>query len=262
MSSRLRFEGRRAVVTGASRGIGAAVAQALAEYGSDVAIVARSVEENPKIAGSLTATAAAIETSGRRCAVIGADLTDPNDRARIVPEAFGALGGIDILVNNAAAAIYQRPSEYSLKRRRISMEVNYQAPIDLMQAVVPIMRDQGDGWIVNLSSAAARRTPGPPYEHLRAEIGMYGASKAALNRATNAFAVDLYTDRIRVNTVEPRAAVLSEGAQVLVGDQLRDDEVEPMQTMVDAVLALCDGPVERTGRSFVSLDLLAELAKP
>jgi NAD(P)-dependent dehydrogenase (short-subunit alcohol dehydrogenase family) len=253
-----RFARRRAIVTGASRGIGAAVAVALAELGADVAIVARSVEETPKIPGSLTATATTIEDAGGRCALLAVDLTDPEDRARIVPETVAALGGVDTLINNAAAALYAPPSEYSVKRRRISMEVNFHAPLDLMQAVIPIMRAQGEGWIVNLSSAAARPTPGPPYD-LRVEIGMYGASKAALNRATNAFAVDVFADRIRVNTVEPRSAVLSEGAAALVSDQLRDGEIEPMETMVDAVLALCDCPVDRTGRNFVSLDLLADL---
>ena len=255
-----RFAGKCAVVTGASRGIGAAVAVQLAAEGCDVAIVARSVEANEKIAGSLNMTAAQIEDGGRRCVVIGADLSDAEDRARIIPEALEALGKIDVLVNNAAAAIYQPPEVYSLKHRRLSMEVNYHAPADLMQAVIPHMTERGNGWICNFTSGSATHTKGPPF-HVQSEIGLYGATKAALNRLTNAMGASLYGTGIRVNAVTPRAAVLSEGADLLVGSQLRPDQIEPMESMVAAVLALCDCPPERTAQVWVSLDLLEELAR-
>jgi citronellol/citronellal dehydrogenase len=254
-----RFAGRCAIVTGASRGIGKAVAVQLASEGADVAIVARSVEPHHKIAGSLNETAERIRALGSRCIVIGADLSDGDDRAHVVPEAVAGLGHVDILVNNAAAAIYESPATYSLKHRRLSMEVNYQAPADLMQALVPHMAESGEGWMVNVTSSAANPAAGPPFE-VRVEIGLYGATKAALNRLTNAMGASLYGTGIRVNAVMPRAAVLSEGADVLVGGLLRPDQVEPMETMVESVVCLCACEPERTGRIYVSLDLLAELA--
>jgi citronellol/citronellal dehydrogenase len=254
-----RFSGRRALVTGASRGIGAAVALQLAQDGADLAIVARSVEPHEKIAGSLNETAERIRDLGRQCVVIGADLSDGDDRARIVPEAMEALGALDILVNNAAAAIYHPPEAYSLKHRRLSMEVNYQAPADLMQALVPHLVAAGEGWVVNLTSSAARPTAGPPFG-VSVEIGLYGATKAALNRLTNAMGASLYGTGVRVNAVMPRAAVLSEGADALVGDLLKPDQMESMEDMVEAVLLLCECPPERTGQVFVSLDLVAESA--
>ena len=254
-----RFEGRRALVTGASRGIGAAVALQLAREGADVAIVARSVEPHQKIAGSLNETAERIRALGKRCIVIGADLSDDLDRARIVPEAMEGLGGLDILVNNAAAAIYHPPEAYSLKHRRLSMEVNYQAPADLMQAVVPYFAERGEGWIVNLTSSAANPAAGPPFA-VSVEIGLYGATKAALNRLTNAMGASLYGTGVRVNAVMPRAAVLSEGADALVGDLLQPDQMESMESMVEAVLLLCACPPERTGQVFVSVDLVAASA--
>jgi NAD(P)-dependent dehydrogenase (short-subunit alcohol dehydrogenase family) len=258
--SAVRFAGRCALVTGASRGIGAAVAVQLAADGADLAIVARSVETNPKIAGSLNDTAERVRDLGRRCVVIGADLSDGEDRARIIPEALDGLGHLDILVNNAAAAIYQTPATYSLRHRRLSMEVNYQAPADLTQALIPHLAQRGEGWVVNLTSASAHHTAGPPFD-VAVEIGLYGATKAALNRLTNALGASLYGTGIRVNAVMPRAAVLSEGADALVGDVLRADQIEPMETMVDAVLALCECGPERTGQVLVSLDLLAELGR-
>jgi NAD(P)-dependent dehydrogenase (short-subunit alcohol dehydrogenase family) len=204
-----------------------------------------------------------LDAFGRRVAAIVADLTDAQERSTIVPRASEALGGpIDILVNNAAAAIYQPLIDFPLKRRRLTFEVNVHAPMDLSQAVLPAMVEQGEGWIVNVSSATAHLWA-PPYElgQLGATTGIYGASKAALNRLTNALGAELASTGVRVNAVEPRSAVMSEGAEILIGS-LPSDQVESMEEMVEAILALCDCPRERTGRTHVSLDLLDELALP
>ena len=258
---RTRLVGRRALVTGASRGIGAATAQRLAAEGADVAITARTLEHHPTLAGSLHETAERLRIFGARVVPIVADLTDPDARAAIVPQAVEGLGGsLDILVNNAAAAIYQPLVDFPLKRRRLTFEVNVHAPFDLAQAVLPAMLRAGEGWIVNISSATARSWD-PPFllGPLGSSTGVYGASKAALNRLTNALAAELTGTGVRVNTVEPRAAVMSEGAEVLLGTQLAEDQVESIEEMVEAVLALCDCSRERTGRTYVSLDLLDEL---
>jgi NAD(P)-dependent dehydrogenase (short-subunit alcohol dehydrogenase family) len=126
------------------------------------------------------------------------------------------------------------------------------------------MLERGEGWIVNVSSATGKVSPGPPFklEGLGATTGMYGSSKAALNRETNALAHELWGRGIRVNTVEPRAAVMSEGAEVLAGHVIRDDQKESMEEMVEAAVYLCDCDPETTGQVFVSLDLLADRAVP
>jgi citronellol/citronellal dehydrogenase len=255
-----RFAGRRALVTGASRGIGAATAERLAAEGADVAITARTATEHEHLAGSLAETAARIAGHGRTAAVVVADLTDIDDRHRIVPEAVDQLGGpIDILVNNAAAAMYAPVLDFPVKRRRILFEANVFAPIDLAADVVPAMAQAGRGWIVNLTSGAARLTAGPPFELgvQGTTIATYGASKAALLRLTNALGAELDGTGVRVNAVAPRAAVMSEGAAALVGTTVPPDLIESMEQMVEAVVALCDCPPEVTGQSFVSLDLLA-----
>lgn len=255
-----RFVGRRAIVTGASRGIGAAVAERLAAEGADVALVARTLDKHDRLRGSLSKTAARLSTHGARVGVVVADLTDEGDRARIVPEAIDALGGpIDILVNNAAAAIYHPVADFPLRRRRLLFEANVHAPLDLAQAVIPGMREAGEGWIVNVSSGAARSWEGPPFDLgiTGATIAVYGASKSALNRITNGLAAELHGSGIRVNTIEPRAAVLSEGADALVGSSLQPDQIESMEEMVEAAVALCDCPEDVTGRTAVSLALIA-----
>lgn len=257
----VRFDGRRVLITGASRGIGAAMARRLATEGADVAIVARTLDQHPHLPGSLNEVAADLRAAGATVGVIVADLTDPDDRARIVPEAEAALGGsVEVLVNNAAAAIYQPLVDFPLRRRMVTFEVNVHAPLDLAQAVIPGMVDAGEGWILNLSSASAHHTEGPPFPDTKVgtTIAVYGASKAALNRISNGLAVELHGTGVRVNTVEPRAAVMSEGAEVLVGDKVDASMVESMDEMVEAAVALCDCPADVTGRTAVSLDLIAE----
>jgi citronellol/citronellal dehydrogenase len=162
-------------------------------------------------------------------------------------------------VNNAAAGVYGSLVDYPLRRRRVMFEVNVHAPIDLAQAAIPGMRRCGEGWIVNVSSGSARLAAGPPFrrEGLALVNGVYGATKAALNRLTNALAVELYGTGIRVNTVEPQAAVPTEGALAHLGDTIRDIPVEPMESMVEATLYLCRCPQDHTGRIDVSRDLLA-----
>ena len=256
-----RFKGRRAVVTGASRGIGAATAERLAAEGADVVITARTLEKHDHLAGSLKETSARMAVHGTNVAMVVADLTDEEDRARVIPEAVDALGGpVEILVNNAAAAIYQPLVDFPLRRRRVIFEANVHAPFDLAQAVVPRMRDAGEGWIVNLSSGSSRLWDGPPFALgvQGSTISVYGASKAALNRLTNGLAAEVHGTGIRVNTIEPRAAVMSEGAAELVGGSLRPDQIESMEEMVEGVAALCDCPEDVTGRITVSLDLIAE----
>ena len=215
-----RFAGRRALVTGASRGIGAAVAYRLAAEGADVVVVARTAAGRATLPGSLAETVEKIGAFGTTVGSITADLTDADQRAGIVGQAEQLLGGdIDILVNNAAVAIYQPLDDFPLRRRRLTFEANVHAPLDLVQAVLPGMRAAGRGWIVNLTSASARLFPGPPFLLVEpgTALAVYAASKAALNRLTNALGAELLSDGVRVNAIQPRAAVLTEGARHLVG---------------------------------------------
>src|SRR5712671_4154549 len=162
MASSPSLAGRVALVTGASRGIGVALAERLARAGAAVAVVARTLDAEPgaRLAGSLAETVAAIELAGGRAVPIVANLADPADRARIVPAVRAALGPVDILVHNAAAAIYAPLAELPLKRRQVTFEVNVHAAIDLAQAVLPEMRARKQGWIINLSSASSKHPEG------------------------------------------------------------------------------------------------------
>lgn len=257
-----RFAGRRALVTGASRGIGAGVALRLAAEGAAVALVARTAEPGGPLPGSLADTASRIAAFGGTAVPLTADLSDEHDRSTVVQRAADALDGpIDVLVNNAAAAIYAPLAEMPLRRRRLMFEMNVHAPLDLAQAAIPAMAAAGEGWIVNLSSGSAKHWPGPPFELgvTGSTIAEYGASKAALERLTNGLAAELVDRGIRVNAVAPRAAVLTEGADALLGDRLRADQLESLEHMVEAVVALCCAPAELTGACTTSHEVLAQL---
>lgn len=254
-----RFTDRVVVVTGASRGIGAAAAERLAAEGARVALVARTADHHPVLAGSLADTARRCRAHGAEALTIVADLTDPDDRARVIPAVEDALGPVDVLVNNAAAAIYEPTLELSLKRRRLMTELNVHAPVDLARDVAPGMIERGEGWIVNLSSASAEHPEGPPYDlgGVRGTYGFYGATKAMLDRLTTALASELHHHGIRVNAVEPRAAVLTEGADARVDPSVLAGKLETIEAMVEALTWLCCCPADHTGRLEVSLELIA-----
>jgi NAD(P)-dependent dehydrogenase (short-subunit alcohol dehydrogenase family) len=256
-----RFEGRRAVVTGASRGIGAGIAERLAAEGANVALVARTLDRHKSLPGSLRKTQRACETYGTHVVTVVADLTDEQSRSRVIPEAVELLGGnIDILVNNAAASIAVPLTEVSARRQRIAYECNVIAPLTLSQAAIPGMRAAGAGWIVNLTSSGARLHEGPPFNlgPQGSTMELYGATKAALNRITSGLAGDLHGTGIRVNAVGPRVAVMSDGFADLIGDILEPGAFESRDEIVEAVVALCDCPDEITGQVAVSLDLIAK----
>lgn len=258
--------GRVALVTGASRGIGAAIATRLAEAGATVAVTARTLDEPPDavLSGSLRATVAAIEARGVAGLAVVADLTDPADRARIVPTVAGELGPVDILVNNAAAAIYAPIADMPLRRRELLFAVNVHAPVDLAQAVLPGMRARGGGWIVNISSATAAHPVGPPYPQVAmgTTTTAYGAAKAALERFTTGLAAEVFDAGIAVNALAPVTGVLTGGAAAVMAGRVDTSGFEPVWHMAEAAAYLASCPAgECSGRLLSSGPLLAEIGR-
>ena len=254
------LNGKTAVITGASRGIGAATARRFAAEGANLVLTARTLEQHPTLPGSLNETAHVCRGLGAEVLVIQADLADEESRLRIIPMALEKFGTINILVNNAVAAIYKALDQYALKHRRLMTEINVQAPLDLIQQSLPSMYEVGEGWIINLSSGSKKHPEGPPYDlgGVRGVYGFYGATKAMLDRLTTGLASELTDRSIRVNTVEPKAAVLSEGADAVVGNMLTSSQIEPMEVMVESILFLACCKKEYTGRNEISLDIVTQ----
>ena len=254
-------DGRVALVTGASQGgTGTCLAVRLAAEGARVAITARSE-------AGLEATRKRIEAVGARPLVLPCDLSDPDGgRDRLVAHTEDALGPVDILVNNAAAGGYQPFDSFDRNARRISAEVNVWAPWELMQAVLPGMRERGAGWILNMTTSVAELPPGPPFAKSGpAKAGtLYGGTKAMLNRITVGVAAEAEGQGIAVNALTPNAAILTPPLEVAREKGLiHPDLFEPLETMVEAAMAGCTlGPNALHARIGYSLDLLLELGRP
>jgi NAD(P)-dependent dehydrogenase (short-subunit alcohol dehydrogenase family) len=181
------LEGRVAIVTGGSRGIGRATAQALTAAGARVAISGRTRAD-------LDATAASLGQGGRLLAV-QADVSVEGDVDRLVAETVSKFGGLDILVNNAATARMTEVASLSTDDWRAMIDTNISGPFFCSRAAIPHLRRRGGGWIVNISSLAAQN----PF----ARGACYSATKAALDAFSHALMQEVRHQDIRVTTIAP-----------------------------------------------------------
>jgi 3-oxoacyl-[acyl-carrier protein] reductase len=183
------LSGRKALITGGSRGIGRATSVLFAKAGSDIAI------------NYLSNTAAAeevrkeVDKAGRKCLLFRANIGREDEAKRMVETAAGELGGIDVLVNNAGVWTYGEMGDMPADVWTETMRANLDSVFFVTNAVVPHMIKRGQGWIINVSSTAAIRG--------EAFHSHYAATKAALNALTKSWAVELAPYGIRVNAVAP-----------------------------------------------------------
>jgi NAD(P)-dependent dehydrogenase (short-subunit alcohol dehydrogenase family) len=253
-----------ALVTGASRGIGAAIARRFAAEGAAVAAVARSLDAAPEgVAGTLRETVAPIEAEGGRAVAIRGDILDARSRAEFMAAARAALGPLDILVNNATFGPYRALERFAEREIALTLESSVGAPLHLVQLALPDLRAKRRGWILNISSATALHPEGPPYIEWQRVGGshLYASGKAALDRLTTGLAAELHGDGIAVNALAPVAAVITEGVRASGAERfIEPSMIEPVEAMAEAALALCSGDPEKlTGRIAYSLRLLEEL---
>ena len=255
--------GRVALVTGASRGIGKAIALRLAAEGASVAICARPRPGLPDL-GTIETARDALVAFEMPVLALPFDVGDATlDRASFVRRIEDELGPIDILVNNAAAGGFRPFLEWTDAQIENILEVNLRAPWQLIRAVLPGMLQRGRGWVLNVSSQTAELPPGPPFPatHPATKGTMYGGSKAFMNRWTRSLAAEVHGSGVAVNTLAPQAASATE--VLLKYADLADYLYEPLDVTAEAALALCTGDAATlTGQVGYSLDLLVALQRP
>jgi len=226
------FAGRRALVTGGSRGIGAAVAQRLLDAGATVVVTARSRHA---------------ETPAGATFVEG-DLGSEAGAKAIGAEALAALGGLDILVNNAGATRVHLPNSEAISDAEWveSLNVNFLSAVRLTYSVLPALREGTSASILNVSSGGVLPFGGP--------VAHYGAAKAALNSFTRSLAKELAPARIRVNIVTP-GPVTTPG-----GDAGREVLTKALGLTHEAFFARV--PLGRPGRAAEVAEMIAFLVSP
>jgi 7-alpha-hydroxysteroid dehydrogenase len=217
---RFRLDDRVAIVTGAGRGLGAAIALGFAEAGADVVIAARTESD-------LTAVAEQIRQGGRRAHIVVADLADPAACAALADTASAEFGRLDIVVNNVGGAMPSPLLDTTPEALTQAFGFNVANAHALVRAAVPIMLDTADGGsIINITSTMGR-LPGRAF-------AAYGTAKAALAHYTRLAAMDL-CPRIRVNAIAPGSIATSALEVVAADDTLRDalEKATPLRRIGD-----------------------------
>ncbi len=240
----MKLEGKVAIVTGSSRGLGKAIAIGFAREGAEVVVAARTEVENEKLPGTIHKTVEEIQKLGRRAVSVKCDVTDEQSVNGMVQKALSEFGRVDILVNNAGTAFYYPVIETPLKRWELVLKVNLTGVFLCSKAVLPHMVKQKSGSIINISSLAAdEKVAG------KVSTGLaYAVAKAGLDRFTYGLAAELGKFNIAVNCLKPYGVVDTEGMRFWVKEEERKDWVTPEKMVKCAVFLAQQDARGVTGR--------------
>jgi len=243
--------GRVAVVTGASRGIGKALALRLAHEGADVVVAAKSEQSTERLPGSIHETADEIRSLGRRAVAVPTDVRDEEAVRALIERAVDEFGRVDILINNAGALWWQNVTDTPPKRFDLMMGVNVRASYLTSYYALPHMQRQRWGHIINMCPAIST-DPSPGKV-------CYMISKMGMARLAIGIAAEYRDDNIAANALWPRTIIESQASinwNMMDRSQWRTPEI-----VCDATMAmLAQEPPSYSGRQALDEDVLRELA--
>jgi NAD(P)-dependent dehydrogenase (short-subunit alcohol dehydrogenase family) len=252
------LDGKVAIVTGSSRGIGEGIARRLGRDGARVVVTARTVEvRDERLPGTVHTVVEAINAAGGDATAVSANLQRKEDRERLVSGVLESHGRIDILVNNAAILVPGGTVEFEERYYDRMFEILVKAPFHLCQLVLPGMIERGGGSILNISSGAARH-PQPGEGAMGGSV--YGMTKAAIERFTTGLAAEMFDHHISVNALSPSRVVATPG-QMYGRQYTREmlDNAEPVEAISEAAFRLVSGdPAKVTGGIRYTDDVLEE----
>lgn len=256
------LDGRVALVAGASRGIGEAIAELFALESAKVVCAASTLREGDhQLGGSLERTVRRIQEAGGEAAAVTADVPQETDCIRLAAAAEEAFGPVDVLVNNAALNYYISIVDYPASRWMRAFAVNVHGPFMLPRAVLPGMIAKRRGAITNISSGSAIGPGRGPYPESKVTGStMYGAGKAALERFPQGLAQEVYAHGVAVSCFSPSQAVPTPGTvfHKLV-DGMDDPRGKRPEMMAKAAFLCATEPLDAiTGRVTYSQQILRE----
>jgi citronellol/citronellal dehydrogenase len=249
----MSLSGKTIFISGASRGIGLAIALRAARDGANVALIAKTAEPHPKLEGTVYTAAEQIEAAGGQALPIVGDIRDDAQVAAAVAQAVERFGGIDVCVNNASAINLARTEALDMKRYDLMQDINVRGTFAVSRACIPHLRGRGNPHILTLSPPLDLdpRWLGP---HLGYTLAKYGMSLIALG-----LAAELREDGIASNALWPRTLVATAAVQNLLGGDEAMARARRPEIYADAAYAILKRPSrECSGNAFLCEDVLVQ----
>jgi citronellol/citronellal dehydrogenase len=249
----MSLQGKTLFISGASRGIGLAIALRAARDGANVALIAKTAEPHPRLEGTVYTAAEQIEAAGGRALPIVGDIRDEQQVADAVAQAVERFGGIDVCVNNASAINLARTEALDMKRYDLMQDINVRGTFAVSRACIPHLRGRENPHILTLSPPLDLdpRWLGP---HIGYTLAKYGMSLVALG-----LAAELREDGIASNALWPRTLVATAAVQNLLGGDAAMAAARKPEIYADAAYAVVNRPArECSGNAFLCEDVLVE----
>lgn len=249
----MSFKGKTVFITGGSRGIGKAIALRLAKEGAQIVIAAKSVEENPKLGGTIFSAAKEVVEAGGEALPVQCDIRNEEQVAQAVAKTIEVFGGIDILINNASAISLTPVEKTEPKRFDLMFDINVRGTFFVSRACIPHLRKGSNPHILNLSPPVNLQ-PKWLGSHVAYTMSKYNMSMIALGLAE-----ELKKDKIAANALWPQTTIATAAVQNLLGGEMLIKMSRTPDIVSDAAYYILSRPSDScTGNSFIDEQVLAE----
>ena len=248
----MSFKNKTIFITGASRGIGKAIALRLAQEGANIIVAAKSVEENPKLGGTIYSSAEEIEIAGGKALPVQLDIRNEEAIEAAVQQAVDKFGGIDILINNASAISLSPTEQTEPKRFDLMHDINVRGTFFMSKACIPHLKKSSNAHILNLSPPI-NMDPKWFKSHVAYTMSKYNMTMIALGLAG-----ELKKYNIGVNALWPKTTIATAAVQNLLGGEALMNMSRKPEIIADAAFYILSKPsTECTGNTFIDEEVLA-----